>query len=41
MFGPRKIYPYLTSKGYLKRDIEEAISKAQSEKEIDFAKIKK
>ena len=40
MFGPRKIYLYLTSKGYLKRDIEEAISKAQSEKEINFSKIK-
>lgn len=38
--GPKKIYPYLLSRGYKKQDIDDAIRLAVSKKEIDFQKIK-
>ncbi len=38
--GPRKIYPYLMSRGYERKDIEYALSRAVDEREISFEDIK-
>ena len=38
--GPKRIYPYLISRGYKKEDIDNALRKAIDDKEIDFSKIK-
>lgn len=40
MMGPKKIYPYLLSRGYKKEDIDEGIAEAISRDELDFARIK-
>lgn len=38
--GPKKIYPYLLSRGYKKSDIDDALRKAISDGDVNFEKIK-
>ena len=40
LYGERKIYPYLISRGYKKEDIEDAISELTDQNELDFENVK-
>lgn len=40
LYGERKIYPYLTARGYEREDIENAISELIDQNELDFEEVK-